>query len=153
MPEETFEGWAILELMGHRRLAGYVREVELAGQGMLRLDIPRLQAAVCTCGSSDPDSASHEDHRPDCWLFAPDEAAPKDVAATQFYSPSALYCLTPTTEAIARSIAKEPMPVQRWELAPPAVRSFFDDGPEDIELDLPDEHSEAEWAEIEGGVA
>ena len=33
-----FEGWAILELMGHRRLAGYVREVELAGAGVLRLD-------------------------------------------------------------------------------------------------------------------
>jgi hypothetical protein len=37
---ETFEGWAIVELMGHRRLAGYVREVELAGAAMLRLDVP-----------------------------------------------------------------------------------------------------------------
>lgn len=38
--ETTFEGWAIVELMGHRRLAGYVKEVEIAGAGMLRLDIP-----------------------------------------------------------------------------------------------------------------
>lgn len=35
-----FEGWAVIELMGHRRLAGYVTEVEIAGKGMLRLDIP-----------------------------------------------------------------------------------------------------------------
>jgi hypothetical protein len=37
---ETFEGWAILELMGHRRLAGFVREQEIAGAGMLRIDVP-----------------------------------------------------------------------------------------------------------------
>lgn len=35
-----FEGWAIVELMGHRKLAGYVREVTIAGAAMLRLDIP-----------------------------------------------------------------------------------------------------------------
>lgn len=35
-----FDQWAIVELMGHRRLAGRVREVQLAGHGYLRLDIP-----------------------------------------------------------------------------------------------------------------
>jgi hypothetical protein len=40
--EATFEGWAILELMGHRRLAGRVSEVELAGHGFLRLDVPEV---------------------------------------------------------------------------------------------------------------
>lgn len=38
--EKGFAEWAILELMGHRRVAGYVREVTLAGAGFLRLDIP-----------------------------------------------------------------------------------------------------------------
>ena len=41
-----FEGWAILELMGHRKMAGYVREVEIAGQGMLRIDVPSNPAAT-----------------------------------------------------------------------------------------------------------
>jgi len=36
----AFAEWAVLELMGHRRLAGFVEEVELAGQGVLRIDIP-----------------------------------------------------------------------------------------------------------------
>lgn len=44
MPETTetptFDEWAICELMGHRRLAGRVREVQIAGAGFLRLDIP-----------------------------------------------------------------------------------------------------------------
>lgn len=38
--ETAFEGWAILEIMGHRQRPGYVREVEIAGGKMLRVDIP-----------------------------------------------------------------------------------------------------------------
>lgn len=84
MADEAFEGYAILELMGHRRLAGFVRETTIAGVGMLRIDVPM----------------------------------PDGKTATQFYPPSALYCLTPTTEEIARHIAQnnQPRPVQVWEL-------------------------------------
>lgn len=79
-----FEGWAILELMGHRRLGGYVSEATVAGAGFLRIDVP---------GEDGP-------------------------AATQFYPPSSVYCLTPVTEAMARLVAvrNQPEPVQRWEL-------------------------------------
>lgn len=35
-----FEGWAILELMGHRKLAGMLSEQEIAGGAFLRIDIP-----------------------------------------------------------------------------------------------------------------
>jgi hypothetical protein len=98
--ETTFEGWAVLELMGHRRLAGYVTEVELAGKGMLRLDVP-----------------------------GPDD----EPAASQLYSPAALYCLTPTTEDVARSLAarNQPEPVHRWELPAPAAEH------DDIDFDAP----------------
>jgi hypothetical protein len=41
--EPTFEGWAILELMGHRKLAGFVREQQFAGAGMIRVDVPGEQ--------------------------------------------------------------------------------------------------------------
>ena len=66
--DPTFEGWAFLELMGHRKLAGFVREQNFAGAGLIRIDVPGDDGNV----------------------------------ATQFYSPSALYCLTPTTEEMAR---------------------------------------------------
>lgn len=36
----TFAEWAIVELLGHRRVAGYLQETQLAGSGFLRLDIP-----------------------------------------------------------------------------------------------------------------
>ena len=39
-PGWPYEGWAILELMGHRKLGGYMRVVELAGAAFVRIDLP-----------------------------------------------------------------------------------------------------------------
>jgi hypothetical protein len=36
----AYEGWAMLELMGHRQRVGHVQEVEMYGGKMLRVDIP-----------------------------------------------------------------------------------------------------------------
>jgi hypothetical protein len=81
----SYEGWAVVELMGHRRLGGYVREVTFAGHGMLRVEMPADDAGA---------------------------------ALTQFYSPSALYCLTPSTEQTARAALRlsRPEPVSQWDL-------------------------------------
>lgn len=38
--KSKFDQWVILELMGHRRLAGRLTEEEIAGTAFLRLDIP-----------------------------------------------------------------------------------------------------------------
>jgi hypothetical protein len=38
--EAVIEGWAILELMGHRRLGGRISEATIAGGAFLRIDIP-----------------------------------------------------------------------------------------------------------------
>jgi hypothetical protein len=40
MSEQAYEGWAFLELMGHRQRVGQVREVEMFGGKLLRIDIP-----------------------------------------------------------------------------------------------------------------
>jgi hypothetical protein len=37
---EAFEGWAVLELMGHRRLAGHLSEQQIGGSSFLRIDVP-----------------------------------------------------------------------------------------------------------------
>jgi len=39
--EEKFDAWAIVELMGHRKLAGKVSEKIIAGQPLLRIDVPK----------------------------------------------------------------------------------------------------------------
>jgi hypothetical protein len=40
MTTGPFEGWAIVELMGHRVRPGKCKEVEMAGGKMLQVDIP-----------------------------------------------------------------------------------------------------------------
>lgn len=82
---DAYEGWAILELMGHRRLGGYIKQVEQYGTAMVRIDVPGTDG-------QDP--------------------------ATQFYSGSSLYCVTPTTEEVARGLAERirPAPVNIWDL-------------------------------------
>jgi hypothetical protein len=42
---EKFETWAIVEIMGRQRFAGFVTEQTLAGQAMLRVDIPKTAKA------------------------------------------------------------------------------------------------------------
>lgn len=69
----AFENWAVLELLGHRQRIGYVKEVEIAGAAMLRIDI----------------------------LMAKDQAG-QDITATEFYAMSAVYALRPCTEETAR---------------------------------------------------
>lgn len=83
---DGFSGPCIVELMGHRKLAGFVSEQVVAGQGFLRIDVPTVDGAA--------------------------------TAATQLYSPSAVYSITPVTEAVMRTVARQyqPEPVTRWEL-------------------------------------
>lgn len=48
MAEVEFEGWAIVELMGHRQRGGYVKDVEMFGGKLLRIDIPVDQEKTVT---------------------------------------------------------------------------------------------------------
>jgi hypothetical protein len=104
--ETTFEGWALLELMGHRKLAGFVREVSIAGAGFIRIDVPGVQGGVI-----------------------------ETTLATQFYAPGAVYAVTPITEDLARRFALrcQPEPVTRWELPPAVGDESPDPRPEDLE--------------------
>lgn len=111
--QEAFEGWAILELMGHRRLAGMLTEREIAGHRFLRLDV-------------------HDG---------------TDQVVTQFYSPSSVYAITPSTEQICRALGARlrPAPVSRYEIEPPrpgtgpasAAPGVVDPGGEDLDDEDP----------------
>ncbi len=105
MSEQGFDEWVIVELMGHRRLAGRLTEVEIAGKGFLRLDIPT------------------------------------EPRATQYYSPAAVYAITPATEETARRAATlgRIEPVHRWELPAETPRHADSDDVEDAEIEDRDE--------------
>lgn len=99
--ETPFAMWAILEIMGHRRLGGFVSEQQIAGAAFLRIDVPGPEG---------------------------------NITASQFYAPSSIYCITPTSEETARrtALANQPAPVQEWQL--PALPAFK---PQPVPPDLP----------------
>lgn len=100
MPLPAEGVWAVLEIMGHRRLAGHVTEETIAGAVMLRIDIPGPNAG-------DP------------------------TKATQYYGGSSLFCMTPTTEELARKEANPP----EWKPTPLQLSAGDDDskGDDDFE--------------------
>ena len=94
--EDNFPpGWAILELMGHRRLAGWVSEQDIGGARMLRIDVY--------------DESAGDD---------------LESRVTQFYSASAVYALTPASERVCRrmgeTLGNAARPVSEFDLALPA---------------------------------
>ncbi|TQV85217.1 acetyltransferase [Exilibacterium tricleocarpae] len=40
MDDNKFEQWAIVELMGHQRMAGWVTEQQVGGTNFVRVDVP-----------------------------------------------------------------------------------------------------------------
>lgn len=73
----SFDSYAILELLGHRRLVGHVTEATLFGATMIKLE------------------ALGWDHKADDY-----------TTATQYYASSSLYALTPISEEDARAQVK-----------------------------------------------
>ncbi|MBL7494454.1 acetyltransferase [Frankia sp. AgB1.9] len=98
--------WAIVELMGRVRRAGRVREVTIAGAGMIRLDVP---AGV------DADEPAVTQFLSPAALYAITPVA-EDVAR-------------------AVAIHQRPEPVHSWELpqapaAEPSIPHVYDEDPE-----------------------
>ena len=104
---EGYEGWAIVELMGHRRMAGKISEATIAGAPLLRIDVPK----------ADGDG----------------------TFATQFYGGSAIYCITPTSEEMAKVVARtaQPAPVALWELRLPSGSTTLSSDDDEDEGDYP----------------
>jgi hypothetical protein len=93
---DKFDQWAIVELMGHRKLAGRVSEEIRFGVVMCRIDVPDV--------------------------FLPPDSLPMP-GFTQFYGGSSLYSVTPTSEEVCRRFTTyhRERPVEAYEL--PQLRS------------------------------
>lgn len=103
------EVWAIVELMGHVRLAGRLTEEEKFGAKMGRLDIPKSESCPML------GIAAH--------TMAPD-ACPQCGGSghvkgfvTQLFGGGSVYRITIVTEDVARHVAKSTTtaPVSPWD--------------------------------------
>jgi len=46
MEQERTEMWAIIELFGHQRIAGFVTEAEIGGCSFIRVDVPGVDGSA-----------------------------------------------------------------------------------------------------------
>ena len=91
MPENTqpLETWAIVEVMGHKKFAGFVSEQTIGGAALIRVDVPETTQ--------------------------PNEILTK--AYSKLIGVGSIYCITPCTEEVARACAQalerwnDPIPV------------------------------------------
>lgn len=84
--QETFDTWGLVEIMGHRRLAGKLTEQTIAGAVFLRVDVPEGEGATRTqFYSSQAIYAIHPT----------DEATARAFAATHYTEPIQRYELLP----------------------------------------------------------
>lgn len=110
--QAVFESWAVVELMGHVRMAGRVTEEERFGSKMGRIDIPTKN--VCdSCNGSGPIGG--------CDMCQ--SSGQVDDFFTQYFGGSSVYRVTPCSEEAARAVAarNQPEPVHQWELPKPAL--------------------------------
>ena len=138
---EPFEGWAILEIMGHRQVAGLVREVNVFGAQMARVDIPDVPAVE--------ERWSHPEGTPGRYLVR--DTQPAIPGFTQFYGGGSVFCMTPVTEAVARAAAARfrQAPPKALDIAPSSrqLGAADDDDLEDAEVIGDDEPLHAEDAD------
>ena len=79
---EPYNGWSVLELLGHRRLHGLVQETTLAGAGFLRIDVYEGPAEAASATQFYPPSSVY------CLTPATEEACRK---ASMPWAPPALW--------------------------------------------------------------
>lgn len=84
--ERSFEQWCVVEIMGHRRFAGFVTEQVIGGTSFVRVDVPAVENFVI---------GQRESHGE----FLP--------AFSKLFGAGSIYCLTPCTEDTARAFAAQ----------------------------------------------
>jgi hypothetical protein len=87
-PKPKFDSWAIVEVMGHTRVASKVTEESIAGVNMLRVDVPPVTKADRS------------------WQNGAYVNIPYAVPGyTRYFGGASIFSITPCTEELAREAA------------------------------------------------
>lgn len=78
--QSKFEGWAIVEVMGHNTFQGFVTTESFGGTVLFRVDVPEIPEQITEAGKR--------------------EAVP---AFTKLIGAGSIYCITPCTEETAKA--------------------------------------------------
>lgn len=111
--QSKFEGWAILEIMGHQKEAGYVSTVYFGSACLFRVDVPELpeREVVTTAPEWEGDR------------MIPSGATVRKEAVqgrTEFVGPSAIFRMHPCSEDFCRKAidAMQPRKITVLQMPP-----------------------------------
>ena len=102
--QAKFEGWAVLELMGHRKEIGYVTTEYFGGAALMRVDTPEIPEREFLLAR--PEWMSVEGK----YREVPTGSKMQRIAIpakTVFVAPGSLYAMTPCSEDTARRAIEE----------------------------------------------
>lgn len=103
-PSASFQGWALVELMGHQREAGYVTTQYFGDKAMFQIDVPERPAQQ--------ETLTAPKWGPDDTLLPAGSVVEKPAVdgRTRLVNPSAVYAINPATEeaVLAALTASEP---------------------------------------------
>jgi hypothetical protein len=138
--QSAFEGWALVELMGHQKEIGYVT-TEAYGQAVLfRVDTPELPEREFSL--TQPEYTYLSDHVREWTPAGSKVKRPGTPARSRLIAPSALYAINPCTEEAARTAIErnQPRPLILIEAAAASNGNLL---PEPIDVDdLDDDQDE-----------
>jgi hypothetical protein len=103
MPEQqpAFEGWAVLEQMGHNTYAGKISEFVLGGTSLIRIEVPEIPERT-------EKYQTYEDTPAGCYTRVEKERVIHGRQAfTKLIGPSSVFAITPCTEEVARAAAEK----------------------------------------------
>jgi len=105
--QANFEGWAVVEMMGHQREIGFVTTEYFGGAALFRVDSPEIPEREYILER--PEHTLHENQ----YVTLPVGSTVKRTsipAKSRLVSPAALYAMTPCTEETARKAIEEMVP-------------------------------------------
>ena len=126
--QAVFEGWAIVELMGHQSEIGFVKTQAFGQAVMFRIDTPELPEREYTLTA--PEYIAHS--------WTPAGAVVKRSASparSRLVSPGALYAINPCTEEAARTAIERSSsrPLILVSVPPAkAIEPNWDDDPDEV---------------------
>jgi hypothetical protein len=117
--QANFEGWAILEIFGHQRYAGYVCTQAFGTAVMFRLDVPALEARERTTKRPAYVDAG----------YAPAGSVIKEGPVqgyTKLFGVAAIYAMTPCSKEAALKAVEEiqPRPLMEVQIPTEATKQL-----------------------------
>ena len=116
-----FEQWCVVEIMGHKKFAGFVTEQAIGGSSFVRIDVPELTL-------------------PNGTTLA---------AFTKLFGAGSIYCLSPCTEETAKAFAQQ-MRSEAFSLYE-APRLPAPAGPHQATDEAPDDDADIDDEDCDGG--